>query len=197
MRISVVLAHPNPGSFNHAIARTAVERLRADGHEVLFHDLYEERFPPELPAEEFRRRAELPPLVAEHCGELREAEGLVIVHPNWWGQPPAVLKGWVDRVMRPGLAYEFLEGDSGEGVPRGLLRTRGALIFNTSNTDPRREAEVFGDPLERIWRNCIFRYCGVENVRRRNFAMVVTSTDAERRRWLDEVKEEAGAFFGA
>jgi NAD(P)H dehydrogenase (quinone) len=45
--------------------------------------------------------------------------------------PPAILKGWVDRVMRPGLAYEFLEGDSGDGVLHGRLRDRRAIVFNT------------------------------------------------------------------
>ena len=54
-------------------------------------------------------------------------------------QPPAILKGWIDRVMRPGVAYEFLEGDSGEGVPNGLLKAKTALVFNTSNTPEDRE----------------------------------------------------------
>jgi NAD(P)H dehydrogenase (quinone) len=51
-----------------------------------------------------------------HCREIADVDG-IIVHPNWWGQPPAILKGWVDRVLRPGVAYRFLEGDAGEGVP--------------------------------------------------------------------------------
>ena len=63
-------------------------------------------------------------LVASHCEELARADGIIIVHPNWWGAPPAVLKGWVDRVFRPEVAYRFLEGDTGEG--RYLLA--GALI---------------------------------------------------------------------
>jgi len=54
-----------------------------------------------------------------------------VVHPNWWGQPPAILKGWIDRILRPGVAYQFLEGDAGEGVPVGLLKAETALIFNT------------------------------------------------------------------
>lgn len=55
------------------------------------------------------------------------------------GQPPAILKGWVDRVIRAGVAYEFAEGDSGEGVPIGLLKAKSALVFNTSNTLEERE----------------------------------------------------------
>ncbi len=67
--------------------------------------------------------------------------------------PPAILKGWVDRVIRPGVAYEFLEGDGGEGVPCGLLRARAVLVFNTGNTYLEREMKIFGDPLETIWKN--------------------------------------------
>ena len=125
----------------------------------------------------------------------RAADGLVIVHPNWWGQPPAILTGWIDRIVRPGVAYEFLEGDSGEGVPRGLLKARTAVVLNTSNTAPERERAVFGDPLETLWRNCVFGLCGVADVRRRTFGVVVASTADQRRQWLAEARAlVSGAF---
>jgi NAD(P)H dehydrogenase (quinone) len=111
----------------------------------------------------------------------------VVVHPNWWGQPPAILKGWIDRVFRPGVAYEFQEGDSGEGIPVGLLKAKAAVVLNTSNTPTKRELEVFGDPLERLWKDCIFDFCGVKNFYRRMFAMVVVSTSEQRKEWLQEV----------
>ncbi len=195
MTISVILAHPDPGSLNRAIAETAVRVLREGGHRVRFHDLYQEGFDPVLPADEIARDAPLPPEVRRHCEEIAEADGIVIVHPNWWGQPPAILKGWVDRVIRPGVAYEFLDGDQGEGVPVGLLRAAKALVFNTSNTPPDREQEVFGDPLDTLWRNCVFGLCGVQQVHRRVFGVVVVSTEEERRAWLREVAEVVrGAF---
>ena len=127
--------------------------------------------------EEIAKDAKLPAKIKKHCEEIAAADGIVIVHPNWWGQPPAILKGWVDRVIRPGVAYEFLEGDSGEGVPKGLLKAKAALVFNTSNTETQREKNVFGDPLETIWKNCIFGLCGVTNFHRRMFNVIVTSTD--------------------
>ncbi|HDQ04383.1 MAG TPA: flavodoxin family protein, partial [Deltaproteobacteria bacterium] len=122
-----------------------------------------------------------------------------VVHPNWWGQPPAILKGWVDRVLRPGIAYEFLEGDSGEGVPKGvpkgLLKARTALVFNTSNTEPERERDVFGDPLETIWKNCILGLCSVANYSRQAFNIVVTSSEDQREKWLNDVKKSIEMFF--
>jgi putative NADPH-quinone reductase len=195
MPISLILAHPDPASLNHALAQAARAALELNGHTVWFHDLYAEGFDPVLPAAEAARGATLPPAVARHCDEIAAAEGLVIVHPNWWGQPPAILKGWVDRVLRVDVAYRFEEGDSGEGLPIGLLRARAALVLNTSNTPAPREAAAFGDPLERLWRDCILGLCGVGRFERHMFRVVVTSTPAERAAWLAETQEAARRLF--
>ncbi len=195
MRISVILAHPDSKSFNHAIAQTAVETIKASGHRVFFHDLYQEKFNPLLNSKEIGKDIELLGVIKQHCEEIAAADGIVVVHPNWWGQPPAILKGWVDRVFRPGVAYEFLEGNSGEGIPKGLLKAKVALVFNTSNTETQREKGVFGDPLETIWKNCIFGLCGVNTVHRRILKVIVTSTDAQRKAWLSDVKKDINTFF--
>lgn len=195
MNISVILAHPDTASLNHAIASIVVEQLEKNGHGVSFHDLYAENFDPLLVCEEISKEAVLPEPVKSHCEEIRQADGIIVIHPNWWGQPPAILKGWIDRVIRPGVAYEFLEGDSGEGVPKGLLKAVAAVVFNTSNTLPERERHLFGDPLETIWRNCIFGLCGVDNFYRRTFSTVVTSTESERNEWLEEARTLTNNIF--
>lgn len=195
MRISVILAHPDERSFNHAIANKVVTQLETNGHTVLSHDLYKERFDPLLICDEIPKDASLPGVIREQCEEIAKADGIVIVHPNWWGQPPAILKGWVDRVIRPGVAYEFLENDSGEGVPNGLLAATAAIVFNTTNTDPEREQTVFGDPLETIWKNCIFGLCGVTTFHRRMFGIIVTSSEEQRSEWLDEAGKTIDSFF--
>ncbi len=195
MRALVILAHPDPGSFNHALAQTACDALRSLGHSVVLHDLYAEGFDPCLPAQEIPRTTSLPPDVEAHCRDLHDAEALVLVHPNWWGQPPAMLKGWVDRIVRPDVAYRFVEGDNGEGIPVGLLNCRGALILNTSNTAAERERTVFGDPLEAIWCRCILEFCGVQKIQRRMFETVVTSTLEQRRAWLQEAARLVQELF--
>jgi putative NADPH-quinone reductase len=162
---------------------------------VRYHDLYAERFDPILPADEIPKRAALDETIQQHCEQIAQAEGIVIVHPNWWGQPPAILKGWVDRVIRPDVAYAFLEGDSGEGVPIGLLKARTALVFNTANTPERRELEVFGDPLQLLWKNCVFDLCGVDSFYRKMYRVIVTSTPEQRREWLQDVEETVVRFF--
>jgi NAD(P)H dehydrogenase (quinone) len=195
VKISIILAHPDPHSFNAAIAHAAQSAAVDSGHDVSFHDLYAENFDPLLEGSEIPRDACLDPVVGRHCVEIAAAEGLIVVHPNWWGQPPAILKGWVDRVLRPGTAYEFIEGDGGEGVPRGLLRAGTALVFNTSNTDPEREQAVFGDPLERIWKDCIFSLCGVPRFHRRTFGIMVLSTADQRAAWLQAVRATVRQHF--
>jgi NAD(P)H dehydrogenase (quinone) len=193
--VLVILAHPDEKSFNFAVARRCTERLLENDYRPLFHDLYREGFDPILRAGETPEDGKVDPAVECHCEELTRAWGLVIVHPNWWGQPPAILTGWIDRVIRPGVAYRFLEGDSGEGVPEGLLKGKTALIFNTSNTAPEREAAVFGDPLEVLWGRCIFGLCGITEYYRRTFSVVVTSTLDERVAWLDEAAGVVDRYF--
>ncbi|HEY5478053.1 MAG TPA: NAD(P)H-dependent oxidoreductase [Gaiellaceae bacterium] len=195
MKILVLLGHPQPGSFNHSLAETVVATLERGGHDVVFHDLHAEGFDPAMTAAEIPTDAPLEPEIARHCEELAAAEGIVVVHPNWWGQPPAILKGWIDRVVRPGVAYRFLEGDGGEGIPEGLLKVKTAVVLNTSNTKLERELETFGDPLEGLWARCIFGLCGVEDVRRRNFGVIVTSTYEERVAWLKEAAQMVAQAF--
>lgn len=195
MNVLIIVAHPDKRSFNHAIAETCLAALAENGHTAIFHNLYAEQFNPILPREEFSRGAALPSEIQLHCDEISAADGIVIIHPNWWGQPPAILKGWVDRVIRPGVAYEFIGDDKGEGIPRGLLKARSAIIFNTSNTESSREQKVFGDPLETLWKNCIFGLCGVPVFHRRMFNIVITSTEEERKSWLREVAGIIGKYF--
>jgi putative NADPH-quinone reductase len=197
LKILVILAHPNKQSYNHAIAFSAVKQLQENGHNVIFHDLYTEKFDPILPSQEFPSEVTLPSNIRQHSDELRLADGIIIVHPNWWGQPPAILKGWVDRVMRPGVAYKFLEGDKGEGIPLGLLKAKAAIVFNTANTPSKREQMVFGDPLQLLWKNCIFDLCGVRKFYREMFTVVVTSTLDQRQEWLRKVERVVNDYFPA
>ena len=195
MNILIILGHPDPDSFNHAIALVVCDALRKNGHTVLFHDLCAENFDPFLLKEEIPDDGSVPDTIQKHCEELQSADGIVIIHPNWWGQPPAILKGWIDRVFRPGVAYRFDEGDKGEGIPVGLLKAKAAFVFNTSNTPDERERSAFGDPLEDILKRCIFDLCGVKNFYRKTFNVIVTSSDDQRKEWLKEAGELAVNVF--
>ena len=195
MNLLIIIGNPNPGSFSNAIAGVVSETLQKNGHDVIIHDLYAEGFNPVLPVGELSKDASLESTIKFHCEEVAIADGIVIIHPNWWGSPPAILKGWVDRVLRQGVAYTFKVNDSGEGVPVGLLRAQAVVVFTTSNTPDKREKSVFGDPLENLWKTCIFDFCGVKNFQRRNYGVMVTSTPEERKSWLEDVRKVVTTTF--
>ncbi|MEA4862509.1 MAG: NAD(P)H-dependent oxidoreductase [Victivallaceae bacterium] len=195
MKISVILGHPYSKSFNAAIAEAVVTQLKQDGHDVHFHDLCAEGFNPVISGRELKTDVPEDELTAIHQKELREADGIVIVHPNWWGQPPAVVTGWIDRVVRENVAYAFPEGDSGGGVPEGLLKAKAALVFNTANTPAEREDAVFGDPLQRIWKDCVFDFCGVRIFDRIMFRVVADSSPEQREQWLAQAGSLVHRYF--
>ncbi|MEN6405790.1 MAG: NAD(P)H-dependent oxidoreductase [Thermoguttaceae bacterium] len=183
MNVFVLIGHQRPGSFCHAIADAAVEQLHALGHDVIFHDLYAERFDPILPDSEIPRGSSLDPIVAQHCREVTAADAYLIVHPNWWAMPPAILKGWIDRVWRQGVIYRF-----GPAGVESLVAGRKAVVFTTSNTPREDELRMFGDPLENRWKACVFNFVGIHDFVRRNFESIIMSTPEQRQAWLQEVR---------
>ncbi|MFI6150043.1 NAD(P)H-dependent oxidoreductase [Streptomyces sp. NPDC051109] len=196
MKVGVYLAHPRAGSFNHALFEEVTHTLAAAGCEVCAHDLCAQGFPPVLTADETGTvdvaAASTDPVVARHRAEVATLDALVFVHPNWWGMPPAVLAGWVQRVLVPGVAYKLGQAD---GEPAGLLRAGRALVLNTSDTPGEREAGEFGDPLGRVWSACVLPYVGVTDVRRTVFRTVTGSTAQERTAWLAQARREARALI--
>ena len=188
MNISVILSHPNPASFNHAIARTVCEAVSGAGHTPLFHDLHAEGFDPVMPTEELDRTDCLPPLVRQHTEELSAADGIVLIHPNWWSAPPAMIAGWRDRCIRAGLAYRFESDGKGGGYSVGMLKARFALVINTLNTPITVEDQILGNPMLKHWKEIVFGLCGVKEVSQKLIGPVITSTPEQRAQWLDEVR---------
>ena len=101
---------PRPASLNHAVADRISTVLAEEGSTVFRHDLYAERFEPVLEHEEIRRRFSFDDVFTAYVRELQDAHGIVLIYPDWWGMPPAILKGWVDRIFRPGIAFDH-EGE--------------------------------------------------------------------------------------
>lgn len=188
MTLSLILAHPDPASLAHALARSALEALEERGHDVRFHDLHAEGFDPRLTAAEIATHRSDDPLIERHAAELVQADGLVIVHPIWFDLPPAVLKGWVDRVVREGTAFEHAT----DGGFRSLTRLRAALLVTSANAP---YDDAVGDGSDRFWRDLVLPTCGVRRVERLHFTPVVTRTLAVRRAWLEEVAATAEATF--
>jgi len=184
MKALVIIGHPAQHSFNAALADHIVLAWQQAGIDVTLHNLAAENFDPRLTPAEARGAPSDDPQVQQHIIDLTSADLLAVVHPVMWGMPPAILKGWIDRVFALNAAYGFAQGQAEGTDPIGLLPLRAALILNTSNTPPAREATRFGDPLDRIWRDCILGYCSAAQITRHTFAPLVPSTDATRAAWL-------------
>lgn len=192
MNIVLILGHPNSASFNHALADACMAQLSENGHTVVCHDLYKEQFNPILGATESEQEHVL---INQHCNDLSCCDGIIVIHPNWWGQPPAIVKGWLDKVLRPGLAYTFESDEQGVTRARGLLKARAAIVLNTSNTSDELEEELYKDPLETIWKNRVFKFCGINTVERVNFNVIRESDFEQRTAWLMEIKQLMNNYF--
>ena len=93
----LVVANPSPGSFSHAMAAAASAPLERRGYDIKLHDLYAERFDPVQRTGELGNAASQDSLVERHCAELASADLVLVFHPNWWGQAPAIL---IDALWR-------------------------------------------------------------------------------------------------
>ncbi len=161
MKALVVIAHPARESFCHVAAGRAVDGLRTAGHEVETIDLYAEGFRPAMSLDE-RLAYEtddpiLDPQVAAHVALLRQSQILVFVYPTWWGGLPAILKGWLERVMVPGVGFEFDES-SGKVRP-GLGHVRRIVGISTYGS-PRLAVRLVNDNGRRILTRALRMSCG-------------------------------------
>jgi NAD(P)H dehydrogenase (quinone) len=144
MRVLVLHAHPNPDSFNAALYRLAVERLKAKGHEVDACDLHEEEFQPVLSRAERLGYHAIPQNrepVESYVQRLEKAEALVLVYPVWNFGFPAILKGFIDRVFLPGVSFRMVDG-----LVRPNLQHIGKLMVISTYGATRWRAFVMGDP---------------------------------------------------
>lgn len=152
MQTLVVHAHPNPESFNAAIFRLSVQTLRDLGHEVETIDLYAEGFDPVLSLQERQAYLECPDWLverfAEHIAKIQRAEHLVLVYPTWWWGPPAMLKGWLEKVWLPKITFEPAER-KGDRLKPKMVHVRRFTVL-THGGAPWWWVKVMGDPHRKM-----------------------------------------------
>ncbi len=131
-RHAVILCHPDPKSFNAAIAERYVRTVEAMGHEVILRDLYRMHFDPVLKADERPTAKDfmLAGDVAEELSILGGCEAFIFIYPIWFGLPPAMLKGYVDRVIGAGFSFTRVR----ERSTHPLLTGAKLLSFSSSGT---------------------------------------------------------------
>jgi putative NADPH-quinone reductase len=191
MRAVVVVVHPIDTSFTHGCAAAAVRGLESGGHTVTVLDLYALGFRPAMTdAERHAYHGDDPvldPLVGESVAAVRDAEMLVFVYPTWWSGLPAMLKGWLEKVMLPGVAFVF--DDAGKVRP-GLKHVR-AIVGISTYGSPRRYVALVNDNGRRILMRALRLNTGWRTKRRwLPFYACDTSTLEQRSAFVDRVQRE-------
>ncbi|MDE0114157.1 MAG: NAD(P)H-dependent oxidoreductase [Albidovulum sp.] len=133
MRALVVYCHPRADSFTAAVRDVVVEQLRLAGAEIRISDLYARGFQPVLGSEELDGYLDSPSnelAVADDVSDIRWCDTLVFIYPTWWYGLPAMLKGWLDRTMLPGVAFTMPQTEGGAIKP-ALSHITGVAAFTT------------------------------------------------------------------
>lgn len=186
MRVLVVYTHPSPESFTAAVRDRYLAGLYSAGHHVDVLDLYAIEFDPLLGADERSAHPTRPPapMVIDHAALVRDAEALVFIHPTWWSGPPAMTKGWIERVLVP-------PSTGSATVDRHTCRLRHVrrLVVVTTHGSPRYVNIIEGEAGKLLFRRHLrrlislrsqFRWIALYNIDR--------ATPAQRHRFLTHVE---------
>ena len=160
MHVLLVLAHPVPESFNASVAATARAALEENGHTVDLLDLYREGFCPRLSESERRGYFDIPydsPDVAGEIARLKAADALVLVFPQWGFNFPAILKGFFDRVLAPGVG--FVHDLDGGRIRPGLTRLRHVRVLTTTGSPWWIVRLYMGNPVHRLLKRGVVKAC--------------------------------------
>lgn len=195
MRALVVHCHPREGSFCSALRDASIAGLRDAGHDVDVIDLAAEGFDPVMPEHEWREYRDMtgavPEAVRRHVDLVKAAEVLVFVYPTWWSGLPAQLKGWLERVLIPGVG--FVLDDKGKVRP-GLSRVRAIRTVSTAGS-PRLYVALVNDNGRRILTRALRLSTPRRTSVRSHVLYSMDTTSPERRqRFLDEVRKEMAAL---
>lgn len=189
MKVLVVFAHPIADSFNSAIHQTVIEELKKAGHTVDDLDLYKEGFQPVLDAEEWRNYQDLEKnraKVGSYIARLQNANAIVFVFPTWCFGEPAILKGWFDRVLVPGVSFSI---DANGAVHAALTNIRKIAGISTYGRPWWHVRLIVGDLPRRHITHYFKALCGW-GARAKYLALYDTNrtTAARRDRFLAQVR---------
>lgn len=157
MKILIVKAHPSPSGHVHKIAETYAHAKKAKGHEVKTVDLYTDECRDEFLKFDNIREMKTLPEQTIYEKDIAWADEIVLVHPIWWGMPPAIMMNWVDLTFWTHFAYQFLP----DGSMKPLLTGKTAKVFATSG-GPSWWYHLPILPIRQFWGLTLFRSVGIE-----------------------------------
>ncbi|MDR3023432.1 NAD(P)H-dependent oxidoreductase [Chryseobacterium sp.] len=183
-KIAIINGHPNKDSFNFGIAdayRAGAVETGAEVKEIVIREL---KFNPNLQFG-YQKRMELEPDLMKAWEIIQWADHLVWVHPVWWGGFPALMKGFIDRLFLPGMAYKYRENSVWWDK---LLKGKTAHIITTLDQPGWYYRMFFGRPSVNQLKKSILEYCGVKPVKLTYIGIIRNSKDEQRSQWLRKAK---------
>lgn len=182
MDICCVTAHPDAESLTAAAAARIISTAREHGTSIRVIDLYKEGFDPLLSLPELRRKFPFDSQTQQYIQMLQESSLIVLVYPEWWGGPPAILKGFLERTLRPEIAYGFTV-EAGHSTAYGLWQDKSLqpVICSDSSVEAATERA-----------DCLFSsisdFCSVKLLTPQVFAPVYGTSSKQRREWLAKIE---------
>ncbi|MGG4143580.1 NAD(P)H-dependent oxidoreductase [Paenibacillus algorifonticola] len=186
--ILIIQSNPAEGSYGEALAAAYAEG--AAGAEVRTIHLSQLDFNPNLVGG-YNNKAPLEQDLQEAQAHIKWADHLVFVYPTWWGGPPALLKGFIDRVFLPGFAYKYVKG---KALPEQLLKGKTARIIVTMDVPGWYYRFFQGMAGHKMMKINTLQFCGVKSVRFTTLYEVRKSSLAKRQGWLSKVKQLGEKF---
>jgi NAD(P)H dehydrogenase (quinone) len=190
MKILMVISNPNPGGFNYALLDRAIAAFRKQQDEVRILDLYQSDFKPVLMGLELAelQNQTVSDDVRKMQDQIRWADALVFIYPLWWFDRPAILKGWCDRVLTQGFAFNYTES----GVEK-LLTGKKAMVCITAGGSKQDfdNMQVTERDLLLPMTKGTLEFCGVDVVQSQIYYSVATAPDQERTEFLDHIEKMA------
>ncbi len=194
--VTIVLAHPRRNSFNHVLAQTIKEVTIDAGATADILDLYQDGFDPVLSMSELQRKMTTDDLSLEYARKLSKSALVIFLYPLWWGMPPAILTGFLNRILLPGFAFEFLFSDGGfasqnDGLRRPLLQAD-FLVMYSANEELHKD-EILA--TESIWTKSIAHYMGIQNCQVGYIDRLRKRSRRERTAWIKSVSAQVQAHL--
>jgi putative NADPH-quinone reductase len=181
--ILIINGHPNPASFNFALAEAYKKGALKSDAKVETITIANLKFNPNLQFG-YQKRTELEPDLLESWEKIKRADHLVWIHPVWWGGLPAITKGFIDRLFLPGMAFQYRENSVWWDK---LLKGKTAHIITTVDQPGWYYRLFFGRPSVNQLRKSTLEFCGVKPVKVSYIGVIKTSNSNQKEKWLTTV----------
>tara|TARA_R110002124_G_scaffold26708_2_gene95936 strand:- start:25 stop:615 length:591 start_codon:yes stop_codon:yes gene_type:complete len=192
MKVVIVFNHPYEGSFCNAILQSVTNGLRKGNHLIDLIHLDKDNFNPVMTAEDlkgFRDKKPIDPKVIEYSTRIKNADHLVFIFPIWWELMPALTKGFVDKVIFPGIAYDYANVSNTRMKPL-WTNLIGVTMITTMNTPNFLYRLLFGNAIKKAMIVGTFWKIGFKNRKWISYNQVKQVSKVKREKWLIELEKK-------